>query len=221
MEGIAENVEMNGPLGWWREPKLNRALVAGLLLEVVFSLPPLPDDPEIRRYQAKARLKEALVSRLAGHIPLNSFRDLAQNLDYWFELFYPLIVPQTSMSPCSQEDEPAQSSDHPPLAEESLLREALARLNGLLPRRRHRKIDREKLIVFFRQRGTGWFRLRDFAQFFRMDRKTAWEYVQKLLQAGLLQHNQGRSAAVRYRLAASFLSGPQAATGLQEGGGWG
>ena len=38
-----------------------------------------------------------------------------------------------------------------------------------------------------------------------IDRKTAWEYVQKLQEAGLLIHNQGRSAAVRYRLADHFL----------------
>lgn len=215
MENISENLEMNGPPVWLREEKLNRALVAGLLLEVVFSQPPLPADPEARRCQAKTRLKNTLVSRLAGHIPLSFFRELAQNLDHWFELFYPLIFPQSSTGRCLSEGEPAQIADCPPLAHEGRLREALARLNGLLPRRRHRKIDGERLLFFFRQRGGGWFRLRDFAQSFGMDRKTAWEYVQKLLQAGLLQHNQGRSAAVRYRLAPHFLSSRQSAGGGQ------
>lgn len=213
MEGMVEKFEMNSPPVWLLEEQLNRALVAGLLLEVVFSHPPLPADPEAHRWQAKARLKNTLVSRLAGHIPLNSFRALAQNLDHWFELYYPLIVPQTSTGPHFQENEPAQDADCPPLAQEGRLREALARLNGLLPRRRHRKIDGERLLFFFRQRGGGWFRLQDFSRFFRMDRKTAWEYVQKLLQAGLLQHNQGRSAAVRYRLAPHFLSSPRSAAG--------
>jgi hypothetical protein len=36
-------------------------------------------------------------------------------------------------------------------------------------------------------------------------RKTAWEYVQKLLQAGLLVHNHGHSSAVRYRIAPRYL----------------
>ena len=47
--------------------------------------------------------------------------------------------------------------------------------------------------------------MKDFAQHFDIDRKTAWEYVQKLQEAGLLLHNRGRSAAVRYRLADHFL----------------
>lgn len=186
---------------------LNRTLVAGLLLEVMFSLPNLPEDPQARRGQVKSRLKNTLVSRLAGHIPLNSFRDLAQNLERWFDLFYPLI-----------ESPPAQtivhpSPDQPYVASrpfcENLLRDALARLNGLLPTRRHRKIDPDKLLAFFRQRGGDWFRLKDFELFFRVDRKTAWEYIQKLLQAGLLTHNQGRSAAVRYCLAPRLLSKQQ------------
>ena len=53
-------------------------------------------------------------------------------------------------------------------------------------------------------RGAG-FRLRDFEGHFQVDRKTAWEYVQKLLQAGLLVHNQGHSSAVRYQVAPRFL----------------
>ncbi|MEJ2069157.1 MAG: hypothetical protein P8X58_01905, partial [Syntrophobacterales bacterium] len=50
-----------------------------------------------------------------------------------------------------------------------------------------------------------WFRLRDFEEHFQMDRKTAWEYAQKLLHAGLLVHNQGHSSAVRYRVEPRFL----------------
>ena len=38
-----------------------------------------------------------------------------------------------------------------------------------------------------------------------MDRKTAWEYLQNFLHAGLLRHNRGRSAAVRYALETRFL----------------
>ena len=38
-----------------------------------------------------------------------------------------------------------------------------------------------------------------------MDRKTAWEYLQKLLHAGLLRHNRAHSAAVRYALETRFL----------------
>lgn len=193
---------------WWGEEKLNRALVAGLMLEVIFSQPPLPDDPGARRRRLKEHLKTALVSRLAGHIPLHSFRSMAHNFDRWFDLFYPLISP----SGPDESGQPRKDQQVPALArglQEDLLRETLARWTGLLPTRRHRKIDREKLLSFFRQTGGKWFRLKDFEQFFRMDRKTAWEYIQKLLRAGLLYHNQGRSAAVRYRLAPGFLQGTE------------
>ena len=47
--------------------------------------------------------------------------------------------------------------------------------------------------------------MKELAQDFDIDGKTAWEYLQKLQQAGLLLHNGRRSAAVRYRLADAFL----------------
>jgi hypothetical protein len=189
-------------------------LVAGLLLEVILSPPNLPVDPQARRCQVKSRLKNTLVSRLAGHIPLNSFLDLAQNLDQWFDFFYPLVSPPCTLTMLRDHT----SNDLQPSIQpyrEDLFRDALARLNGLLPTRRHRKIDRERLLAFFQQRGGNWFRLKDMEQFFHIDRKTAWEYIQKLLQANLLTHNQGRSAAVRYCLAPQFLSSQQPVTSYQ------
>ncbi len=198
---------------WPGKEPLNRALVAGLLLEVIFSPPNLPEDPQARRCQVKSRLKTTLVSRLAGHIPLNSFRDLAQNLDQWFNLFYPLISPLPPMAMSRHRKEDLQTAPQPFC--ESMLQDALDQLNGLLPTRRHRKIDPDKLLAFFGQQGGDWFRLKDFERFFHIDRKTAWEYIQKLLQAGLLAHNQGRSAAVRYRLAPRFLSSQPPAASSQ------
>jgi hypothetical protein len=205
---------MTGPTPTWfgkggsridsEQKALNRALVAGMMLEAVFSLPSLPMDPAARRGQVKARLKTALVSRLAGHIPLQSFRDLAQDLDRWFDHFYPLIAPKNSHfehAPNSEKDFGASATL---LVRGDLLRESLENLNGLLPTRRHRKLDRQRLLEFLERTGGGWFRLKDFDRFFHIDRKTAWEYIQKLLQAGLLHHNQARSAAVRYRLAPRF-----------------
>jgi hypothetical protein len=183
------------------EKALNRALVAGLMLEVMLSQPALPEDPGARRCQVKARLKSTLVARLAGHIPLHSFRDLARNLDQWFDFFYPLLTPQCSLVLTCQERSlnlPGQT------LREDLLMDALEQLQGVLPTRRHRKLDRPRLLEFLRRTGGRWFRLKDFEQFFHIDRKTAWEYIQKLLQTGLLHHNQGRSAAVRYRLSPRF-----------------
>jgi hypothetical protein len=74
-----------------------------------------------------------------------------------------------------------------------------------LPRRPHRKLNQDGLWEFLVRTGGGWFKLGAFTRHFGVDRKTAWEYLRKLLAAGLLRHNQGRSAAVRYGLATRFL----------------
>ena len=57
--------------------------------------------------------------------------------------------------------------------------------------------------------------MKDLARAFDIDRKTAWEYLQKFQDAGLLVHNRGRSAAVRYRLADDFLKVRMAAVQQQ------
>jgi hypothetical protein len=76
---------------------------------------------------------------------------------------------------------------------------------GLLPQRPHRKINQDRLWEFLGRTQGGWFRLLDFTEHFGVDRKTAWEYLRKLLHAGLLRHNRARSAAVRYALETRFL----------------
>jgi hypothetical protein len=76
---------------------------------------------------------------------------------------------------------------------------------GLLPHRPHRKLSRDRLREFLDRTRGGWFRLKDFERHFGVDRKTAWEYLQKLLHAGLLRHNRKHSAAVRYALETRFL----------------
>ena len=94
----------------------------------------------------------------------------------------------------------------PGLVRLDLLKEWLEQAGGeILPRRPQRKIQPERLQEFLRRGQGGWFKVLELAQHFDIDRKTAWEYVQKLQNAGLLLHNGGRSAAVRYRLADRFL----------------
>jgi hypothetical protein len=76
---------------------------------------------------------------------------------------------------------------------------------GVLPHRPHRKVNQDRLWGFLAGSQGGWFRLLDFTRHFGVDRKTAWEYLRKLLHAGLLRHNGRRSAAVRYALETRFL----------------
>ena len=190
-----------------REPELeslNRALVAGLMLEVMLENPRLEEEPVSRRTHLKACLRSVLASQLAGRIPLASFQSLAQGLDRWFELFYPVLADAelSGHSAALARVSPSPGGIH---LREDLFHECLERTPGILPKRRHRKFDQEKLLHFLESTKGEWFRLRDFEEHFQVDRKTAWEYAQKLLQIGLLIHNQGQSSAVRYRVAPQFL----------------
>ena len=184
---------------------LNRVLVAGLMLEVLLENPRLREEPGSCGHRLKACLRTTLASHLAGHMSLASFHSLAQGLDHWFEEIYPLLA--NAALPGSHRRGPAASSAAPGVSplREDLFSECLEKTPGLLPHRRHRKLDPDKLRDFLKGTGGNWFRLRDFEGHFQVDRKTAWEYVQKLLQAGLLVHNQGHSSAVRYMIAPRFL----------------
>ncbi len=206
---------LDEPTCWPRptpqEDRLNRALVAGLMLEVMLEAPGLPEAPEARRRLVKARLQDTLVSELAGRVTLDRFRHLTLSLDRWFSFYYPLISPARpggGEPPEGSRSRPPQPgavpSPAPALKEKAL--EGWLRLHaGLLPRRRHSKLTGPGLLEFLRRSQGAWFRLKDFERHFGIDRKTAWEYLQKFLRAGLLFRNQGRSTAGRFALAAAFL----------------
>jgi hypothetical protein len=183
---------------------LNRALVTGLVLEALLENPRLREEPGFQGHRLKACLRSTLASQLAGHMSLASFHSLAQGLDHWFEVVYPLLA-TAGLASHTAAPAPLSAVAEAKCLEEDLFSECLERTPGLLPQRRHRKLDREKLQNFLEGTGGNWFCLRDFEEHFQVGRKTAWEYVQKLLQAGLLVHNHGHSSAVRYRIAPRFL----------------
>ncbi len=195
------------------QEKLDRALVGGLLLETILEVPGSPEDAQSRPLAVKALLKHNLATHLAGRVTLDQFRTLVRNLDRWFPYYYPLLTPAGSGSeeggaagaaPILQEVYPAA---FPGFLREEALQDWLDRhVQELLPHRPHRKLKADKLQDFLRRTQGGWFRVKDFQTHFLIDRKTAWEYLQKLLAAGLLGHNGGRSAAVRYCLADYFLA---------------
>ncbi len=111
---------------------------------------------------------------------------------------------------------PAAVSPTQEVVRRDRLREWLANAAGeILPRRPQRKIQPDRLEEFLLCTRGRWFRVKDLAQAFDIDRKTAWEYLQKFQDAGLLVHNRGRSAAVRYRLADDFLKVRMAAVQQQ------
>lgn len=196
------------------EEKLDRALVTGLMLDVILETAGSPMDPQAQRRLVKTRLKDTLVTHLAGRVTLDRFRSLLHQLDHWFPVYYPLIAagPPPGLAPAPLPDRMATPTEVFPRPGPSALREDRLRAwfkeegRDLLPRRPHRKLNQDKLWDFLGRTRGGWFRLKDFERHFGVDRKTAWEYLQKLLAAGLLRHNRKRSAAVRYGLAPRFLA---------------
>jgi hypothetical protein len=186
-------------------------MVAGLMLEAVLETTPWSGDPQERRQIINLRLRDSLVALLAGRITLDRFRALLHRLDQWFPFYYPLMPAPTPppeklrLSPPGGGPGAACTSSQTPVRRHGL-REWLEQTGSeILPRRPQRKLHPEGLQDFLQRTRGRWFRVKELARDFDIDGKTAWEYLQKLQQAGLLLHNGRRSAAVRYRLADSFL----------------
>lgn len=194
------------------DERLNRALVTGLMLEVILETSALQGDPHSHRSLVKTRLKNILVTHLAGRVTLQRFHHLLREVEHCFPRYYPLIAyssPQDPISVAGRTTIPLPSAPTPPahrvLREDALKAWLEAEIRKLLPQRSHRKLGVKRLLDFLQRTQGSWFKLKDFELHFGVDRKTAWEYLQKFRSAGLLRHNQERSAAVRYALATRFL----------------
>ena len=205
--GVRTRAEVLGT----QEEKLDRALVTGLMLEVILETssltdgPPNPSPPG----QDPSQGQPGSQSGRAGHpgpVP-----PPAQSGGYLVPAVLPPDHRRLASSP-----RPRRGSGRPRAGCGRLPARRVLRLDrlrawlqaegrDLLPHRPHRKLNQDKLWEFLGRTQGGWFRLIDFTRHFGVDRKTAWEYLQKFLHAGLLRHNRGRSAAVRYALETRFL----------------
>ncbi|MGA8573005.1 MAG: hypothetical protein ACLP7A_15310 [Desulfobaccales bacterium] len=192
--------------------KLERVMVAGLMLEASLETARWSGDPQEHRQLIKFRMRDSLVANLSGRITLDRFRTLLHRLDQWFPLYYPLMPapapPPEKPRPWPSGRGPgaAGASSQTPVRQRHLKDWLGKEGRQLLPHRPQRKLHAEGLQDFLQRTRGRWFRMKDMAQDFDIDGKTAWEYLQKLQEAGLLLHNGRRSAAVRYRLADTFLT---------------
>ncbi len=180
---------------------LDTTLVAGMFFNVLVEAEKLPARPPERVAFIRKEAKNYLVTRLAGQISLSQFFRLLnlieQSVQRYFEhleggwLARPSAVP-TQVAPVDSEER----------IQGEALRQALAQIT-LLPKGR-RKITHETLWEFFRDTRSDWFRLLDFEEHFRINKKTAWAYLNLLHKAGILEHNKEKANKVRYILAAPF-----------------
>jgi hypothetical protein len=207
-----ENGWAPGP-GWpgRGEEKLDRALVAGLLLEALLEARRQDSPGPQHARQVKTHLKRSLTRHLAGYVTLDRFRTLMAHLDPWFARYYPLLAPLAGL-PAGLEaaggGAPLPALAAPPrvpVFREDLLEDWRALNPGLFPSRPHRKLTWDKLKEFLSSTRGRWFGVKDLARDLGLERKTAWEYLRKLREAGLLRHNGACSAAARYSLEDHFL----------------
>jgi alkylated DNA nucleotide flippase Atl1 len=89
------------------------------------------------------------------------------------------------------------------------LRLALAKIG--LPLKGRRKVTPDTLCDYLRETEGRWFRLLDLEARFKVNKKTAWGYLNLLLQEGVLTHNGEKANRVRYALAAPFQADPASA----------
>ena len=83
-----------------------------------------------------------------------------------------------------------------------------------LPEKGRRKITPENLTEFLRETEGRWFRVLDFEARFQVNKKTAWAYLNLLLEEGILVHNGEKANRVRYSLAGPFKPSPTARPAL-------
>ncbi len=199
--GVAEN-----PSAWATPGRgLDTTLVAGMFFQVMLEASRLPAGPQERVSFVRKKAKDYLVTQLAGQITLSQFYRLLSLIEAEVGIYFakndwsggrPQVVEASRPQPVRE------------LVKSDALRLALARIG--LPEKGRRKLTPETLGDFLRESEGRWFRLLDFEVRFQVNKKTAWAYLNLLLQEGILVHNGEKANRVRYALAGPFKSSPTA-----------
>ncbi len=187
---------------------LDTTLVAGMFFQVVMEASRLPTGSQERVSFIRKRAKDYLVTQLAGQITLSQFYRLLNLIEEEAGLYF---ARQDWSGGKSGLRETREASLPPPPAlpepvKNEALRQALAKI--ALPVKGRRKLTPETLRDYLRETEGRWFRLLDFEARFKVNKKTAWGYLNLLLQEGVLTHNGEKANRVRYALAAPFRANP-------------
>ncbi len=194
---------------------LDTTLVAGMFFQVVMEASRLPTGSQERVSFVRKRAKDYLVTQLAGQITLSQFYRLLTIIEAEAGLYFTRHDWSGGKSSLRETWEASPPPPPPPLLPEPVkseaLRQALAKV--ALPVKGRRKLTPETLGEYLRETEGRWFRLLDFEARFKVNKKTAWGYLNLLLQEGVLIHNGEKANRVRYALAAPFRANPASAPG--------
>jgi hypothetical protein len=185
-----------------RPQSLDTTLVAGMFFQVLVEAQKLPAGTPQRVSYVRKEAKNFLVKHLAGEITLSRFYRLLslieENVQNYFES---LGSEWLSPRPSPGKEIPTESRPRPQTIKEEELRQALAGSELL---KQGRLVTPEGLVTFFKETEGRWFRVLDLEEHFKVNKKTAWTYLNLLLKAGFLEHNGEKANRVRYTLARAF-----------------
>lgn len=185
---------------------LDTTLVAGMFFQVLMEAEQLPVSTSDRTSFVRKEVKNFLVQRLAGQITLSQFFRLMnlieENITRYFDRLRGEWLPLASIG-AESALVPDTKAATPEPVRETALREALEAIP--LPYRENRKLSLEALLDFLIGTQGRWFRLLDFETYFQLNKKTAWVYLNQLLQYQIVRHNEQKANRVRYALAPRFL----------------
>lgn len=181
---------------------LDTTLVAGMFFQVLVEAQKLPAGTPERVSFVRKEAKNFLVKHLAGEITLSQFYRLLtlieENVHNYFECLGGDWLGHRARPPKDTLTQP-RSLTEPIKGEE--LRQALAKQD--LPVK-GRRITSEGLLTFLNSTAGRWFRVLDLEGHFKVNKKTAWTYLNLLLKAGILAHNGEKANRARYALAGAF-----------------
>jgi alkylated DNA nucleotide flippase Atl1 len=184
---------------------LDTTLVAGMFFQVVMEASRLPASSQERVSFIRKRAKDYLVTQLAGQITLSQFYRLLTIIEAEVGQYFSRQDWSGGKSGL-REASPPLPPRLPDAVKGEVLRQALAKI--ALPIKGRRKLTPETLGEYLRETEGHWFRLLEFEARFKVNKKTAWGYLNLLLQEGVLIHNGEKANRVRYALAAPFKVNP-------------
>jgi alkylated DNA nucleotide flippase Atl1 len=187
------------------ERGLDTTLVAGMFFQVMMEASRLPAGRQERVSFVRQKAKSYLVTQLAGQITLSQFYRLLSLIEAEVGVYFSTNDWSGSRPHLVEASRPRPQLE---LVKSDILRQALAAIG--LPEKGRRKLTPETLGDFLRDTEGRWFRLLDFETKFQVNKKTAWAYLNHLLQEGILVHNGEKANRVRYALAGPFKTSPTA-----------